>query len=200
MPRVTIQDAERIAGSSFGLTVRAQPLGSQQDSNFLLTELAGGVAGVLKIANPAFSAAEIEAQDGAAERRRGRRAAGRDGGARTGRCVPVDGRRGPGARVLRYLPGGTLAGAGRYLSPRVVTALGTVAGQVSLALRPFAHPGLDRVLQWDLRHALRVVDALAGHVRDDGAARPGDRTAAAAPGAGSSRWPGSCRGRRCTAT
>jgi hypothetical protein len=66
VPRVTIQDAERMAGSSFGLTVRAQPLGSQQDSNFLLTEPAGGVAGVLKIANPAFSAAEIEAQDGAA--------------------------------------------------------------------------------------------------------------------------------------
>ena len=38
------------------------------------------------------------------------------------------------ARVLRYLPGGTLAGAGRYLSPRVVAGLGAVAGQVSLAL------------------------------------------------------------------
>ena len=67
VPRVTIQEAERVA-ASFGLAVRAQPLGSQQDSNFLLTEPAGAVAGVLKIANPAFSAAEIEAQDGAAER------------------------------------------------------------------------------------------------------------------------------------
>ena len=165
VPRVTIQDAERIAGSSFGLTVRAQPLGSQQDSNFLLTEPAGGVAGVLKIANPAFSAAEIEAQDGAAERVAA-------AGLRAGTVVhgpvivPVDGGVAL-ARVLRYLPGGTLAGAGRYLSPRVVTALGTVAGQVSLALGPFTHPGLDRVLQWDLRHALRVVDALAGHVRDE---------------------------------
>jgi 4-aminobutyrate aminotransferase-like enzyme/Ser/Thr protein kinase RdoA (MazF antagonist) len=165
VPRVTIQDAERIAGSSFGLTVRAQPLGSQQDSNFLLTEPAGGVAGVLKIANPAFSAAEIEAQDGAAERVA-------VAGLRAGTVVhgpvivPVDGGVAL-ARVLRYLPGGTLAGAGRYLSPRVVTALGTVAGRVSLALGPFTHPGLDRVLQWDLRHALRVVDALAGHVRDE---------------------------------
>ena len=51
--------------SSFGLTVRAQPLGSQQDSNFLLAS-GGSVLGVLKIANPAFSAAEIEAQDAAA--------------------------------------------------------------------------------------------------------------------------------------
>src|SRR6185312_3272057 len=80
---------------------------------------------------------------------------------------PVNGGRAL-ARVLRYLPGGTLAGAGRYLSPRVVAGLGTVAGQVSLALSTFDHPGLDRVLQWDLRHALRLVDALAGHVRDTG--------------------------------
>jgi Ser/Thr protein kinase RdoA (MazF antagonist) len=64
VPQVTIADAERVA-SSFGLTVRAQPLGSQQDSNLLLAEPAGAVLGVLKIANPAFSAAEIEAQDGA---------------------------------------------------------------------------------------------------------------------------------------
>ena len=147
--------------------MRAQPLGSQQDSNFLLVEPAGTVAGVLKIANPAFSAAEIEAQDAAAERVAGA------GGLRAGTVlhgpvtVPVDGGVAL-ARVLRYLPGGTLAGAGRYLSPRVVAGLGTVAGQVSRALRPFTHPGLDRVLQWDLRHALRVVAALAGHVRDEG--------------------------------
>jgi hypothetical protein len=80
--------------------------------------------------------------------------------------VPVDGE--PAlARVLTYLPGGTLTGAG-YLSPRVVAGLGTVAGQVSRALRPFRHPGLDRVLQWDLRHADRVIGVLAGHVRDAG--------------------------------
>ena len=167
VPRVTIQDAERMAESSFGLTVRAEPLGSQQDSNFLLVEPVGAVAGVLKIANPAFTAAEIEAQDDAA------RCVALSGGLRAGTVlhgpvtVPVDGGVAL-ARVLRHLPGGTLAGAGCYLSPRVVAGLGTVAGQVSRALGPFTHPGLDRVLQWDLRHALRVVAALAGHVRDEG--------------------------------
>src|SRR6201985_693236 len=64
VPQVTILEAERVA-ASFGLTVRAQPLGSQQDSNFLLAD-GGSVLGVLEIANPAFSAAEIEAQDRAA--------------------------------------------------------------------------------------------------------------------------------------
>jgi 4-aminobutyrate aminotransferase-like enzyme/Ser/Thr protein kinase RdoA (MazF antagonist) len=170
VPQVTINQAERVA-ALLGLTVQAQPLGSQQDSNFLLAD-GGSVLGVLKIANPAFSAAEIEAQDAAAAHiaaacRDLRVATVTHGPAE----VPVDGGPADGsralARVLRFLPGGTLAGAGRYLSPRVVAGLGTVAGQVSLALSSFEHPGLDRVLQWDLRHALRVVDALAGHVRDE---------------------------------
>ena len=165
VPQVTILQAERVA-ALFGLTVQAQPLGSQQDSNFLLAD-GGSVLGVLKIANPAFSAAEIEAQDAAAAHIAGacqdlRVATATHGPAE----VPVDGGRAL-ARVLRFLPGGTLAGAERYLSPRVVAGLGAVAGQVSLALSSFEHPGLDRVLQWDLRHALRVVDALAGHVRDE---------------------------------
>jgi len=170
VPQVTILQAERVA-ALFGLTVQAQPLGSQQDSNFLLAD-GGSVLGVLKIANPAFSAAEIEAQDAAAAHIAAacpdlRVATATHGPAE----MPVGGGPADGsralARVLRFLPGGTLAGAGRYLSPRVVAGLGAVAGQVSLALSSFEHPGLDRVLQWDLRHALRVVDALAGHVRDE---------------------------------
>jgi 4-aminobutyrate aminotransferase-like enzyme/Ser/Thr protein kinase RdoA (MazF antagonist) len=180
VPQVTILEAERVA-ALLGLTVRAQPLGSQQDSNFLLAD-GYSVLGVLKIANPAFSAAEIAAQDAAAAHIAAARPDLRvatvthgpaevpvDGGPVEGGPVeggPVEGGRAL-ARVLRFLPGGTLAGAGRYLSPRVVAGLGAVAGQVSLALSSFDHPGLDRVLQWDLRHALRVVDALAGHVRDE---------------------------------
>ena len=66
VPQVTISEAERVAALFFpGRTAQAQPLGSQQDSNFLLAD-GGSVLGVLKIANPAFSAAEIEAQDAAA--------------------------------------------------------------------------------------------------------------------------------------
>ena len=74
VPLVTAAEAERIAAASFGLTVEAHPLGSQQDCNYLLVgrERGGpagqrGIAvGVLKIANPVFTAAEIEAQDAAA--------------------------------------------------------------------------------------------------------------------------------------
>jgi 4-aminobutyrate aminotransferase-like enzyme len=37
---------------------------------------------------------------------------------------------------------------------------------VSRALYGFAHPGLDRALQWDLRHGKAVVDELISHVSD----------------------------------
>ncbi|HET9968607.1 MAG TPA: hypothetical protein VFQ68_10250, partial [Streptosporangiaceae bacterium] len=66
VPLVSVEEAAGLAASSFGMNVRALPLGSQQDCNFLL-EGDGGLAGVLKIANPAFSRTEIEAQDAAAE-------------------------------------------------------------------------------------------------------------------------------------
>ncbi len=47
MPLVTIDEAERMA-ASLGLTVRAQPLGSQQDCNFLLTSGDGAPAGAME--------------------------------------------------------------------------------------------------------------------------------------------------------
>src|SRR5689334_1447245 len=152
------------------MKVSAFPLGSQQDCNFLLegdgaVPGGNGPAGVLKIANPAFSRTEIEAQDAAAELVA---AAGLRAGVATHAPVVVTaGGRRALARVLRYLPGGTLTGGG-YLAPRVVAELGAVAGRVSRALDGFEHPGLDRVLQWDLRHADRVVGVLGRHVRDGG--------------------------------
>nr|MDQ2816456.1 phosphotransferase [Actinomycetota bacterium] len=165
-PLVSPDEAERIAAARFGLAARARPLGSQQDSNFLLTAAENGaVLGVLKIANPAFTAAEIEAQDAAADLLAAAVSWLRVGTVQHG-PVTVSTSSGPAAaRVLRYLPGGTLTGAG-YLAPPVVAQIGTIAGEVSRALRYFTHPGLDRVLQWDLRHADRLVARLAGHVRD----------------------------------
>ena len=37
---------------------------------------------------------------------------------------------------------------------------------MSRALKNFTHPGLDRILQWDLRFAIDVVDELSSHVSD----------------------------------
>ncbi|MFC9396840.1 aminotransferase [Streptomyces sp. NPDC057027] len=168
-PRVAPADAERIAAQHLGIDARAEALGSQQDANFLLRDENGAAPAVLKIANPAFGAVEIEAQDAAAdlvssahpELRIATVLRRPDGSPRR---AAVDTESGPAvARLLRHLPGGTLSGP-RHLSPGTVAAMGTIAGKVSTALRDFRHPGLDRVLQWDPRYADRVVARLAGHV------------------------------------
>ncbi|WP_086832456.1 aminotransferase [Streptomyces sp. NRRL B-24572] len=168
-PRVTESDAQRIAAEVFGLATRAVSLGSQQDTNFLLRGSDGKPAAVLKIANPAFSETEIEAQDAAADLVAEANPALRvatvlrhhDGARRVAAVDTADGAL--TARLLRYLPGGSLSGP-RHLSPRTVSAMGAMAGRVSSALRDFRHPGLDRVLQWDTRHADRVVELLLRHV------------------------------------
>ncbi|WP_395298105.1 aminotransferase [Kitasatospora hibisci] len=182
-PRITADDADRIAAESFGLTVRADPLGSQQDTNFLLHHDAGAPVAVLKIANPAFGPTEIEAQDTAADLIAGAHPELRvatvlrdRAGDRRSATVPTTD--GPvTARLLRYLPGGALSGP-HHLPPRTVAAMGAIAGRVSAALRDFRHPGLDRVLQWDPQHAERVVADLVHHV-----AEPQRRTAVEAAAA-----------------
>ncbi|WP_432181929.1 aminotransferase [Streptomyces sp. NBC_00063] len=168
-PRTTPAEAEAIAAQDLGMAAYAEPLGSQQDANFLLRDGNGTVLAVLKIANPAFGPVEIEAQDTAADLiasvypdlRVATVLRHPDG---TPRRTTVDTESGPTvARLLRYLPGGALSGP-RHLSPGTVAAMGAIAAKVSTALREFRHPGLDRVLQWDLRHADRVVARLAGHI------------------------------------
>ena len=77
-------------------------------------------------------------------------------------------------RLLRFLPGGTLLDSG-YLSPTAVAGLGEVAGRVSRALEGFRHPGLDRVLQWDLRYGAAVVAELISYVADPLQPRAGGR-------------------------
>jgi 4-aminobutyrate aminotransferase-like enzyme/Ser/Thr protein kinase RdoA (MazF antagonist) len=174
-PQVSEEQAEEILASHYGLRARATSLGSQQDKNFVVIGASGDIAGVLKIANPAFNAIEIEAQDLAADR-----IAEAEPSLRV--AVPVPNRTGQTCtaitglvdgtayvRLLRYLPGGTLVESA-YVSPSAVAGLGEVAGRVSRALAGFSHPGLDRVLQWDLRYGADVVAALISHVAD-----PSDR-------------------------
>jgi 4-aminobutyrate aminotransferase-like enzyme/Ser/Thr protein kinase RdoA (MazF antagonist) len=169
-PQVSDAQAEEILATHYGLRARATSLGSQQDKNFVVT-VDGEIVGVLKIANPAFNATEIEAQDLAAEK-----IAEAEPLLRTAVPLPnlagqkctaltglVDGT--AYVRLLRFLPGGTLLDSG-YLSPTAVAGLGEVAGRVSRALEGFRHPGLDRVLQWDLRYGTAVVTELISYVTD----------------------------------
>ncbi|HEX7425860.1 MAG TPA: hypothetical protein VF328_02405, partial [Mycobacterium sp.] len=66
-PQVTEAQAEQIVAEHYGLQARAKSLGSQQDRNFVIHGETNDILGVLKIANPAFNATELEAQDLAAD-------------------------------------------------------------------------------------------------------------------------------------
>jgi 4-aminobutyrate aminotransferase-like enzyme/Ser/Thr protein kinase RdoA (MazF antagonist) len=173
LPAPVVSDAQaiEILATHYGLSARVQSLGSQQDKNFIVTGADGAVMGVLKIANPAFNAVEVEAQDLAAQRiadvEPSLRIAVPLANSAGETCTAVTGLA-PGTtyvRLLRYLPGGTLFESG-YLPPTAVAALGDVAGRVSRALEGFSHAGLDRILQWDLRYGADVVAELISHIGD----------------------------------
>ncbi|TFC25763.1 aminotransferase [Cryobacterium sp. TMT2-18-3] len=178
-PDITAADAESMASSLFGITGTARELGSQQDRNFLITTTAAATAAttaptgdsaggatqryVLKVDNPAFSAAELAAQDAVMVflTERGMRVPqpvrGLNGLSRQhwhatdATLLPV--------RLLTFVEGPSLEARG-YLAPPVVRALGRLSGTTSLHLRDFAADGLDRTLQWDLRNAKAVIDLL----------------------------------------
>jgi len=155
--QVTEQQAAMLLAERYGSRGEVTSLGSQQDCNFLVSEDGGPVA-VLKIANPAFTETELAAQDAAAEL-----IARAHPDLRVATPLPpVDGEPAQGVRLLPFLAGGTLTARG-YLSPETVAAMGDLAARVSRALDGFSHPGLDRVLQWDLRYGKDVVDRLIAH-------------------------------------
>ncbi len=184
-PQVTEAQAEQIVAQHYGLTARAKLLGSNQDCNFLLYDAADDIVGVLKIANPAFNATELDAQDVAAdliaETEPSLRIAVPLPNLAGDKCTMLSGLLDKTAyiRLLRFLPGGTLYESG-YLPPAAVAGLGDVAGRVSRALAGFEHPGLDRALQWDPRYGAGVVAQLLSHVADPARRSTVEQAAAAA--------------------
>lgn len=164
-PTLGVDEVRQLFSSHFGIEVDAVSLGSQQDQNFRVFRSGDDQPlGVLKLSNPAFSEAEIEMQDEASTV-----VADRQPTLRIPRIVV--GPHGPlsawwqssqgriHARVIENIAGRTLMGSG-YLSPAVVTRMGEVSAKVSVSLADYTHPASRRVLQWDLRHATRVIDML----------------------------------------
>lgn len=164
-PTLTDVEVQRLFAEVFGIEIVVDPLGSQQDQNFRVFERGSSEPlGVLKLSNPVFSEAEIDMQDAAATT-----VAKRSPQVRV--ATVVNGPRGAmsawwessqgriHARVIENISGSTLMGSS-YLSPAVVEGLGALSGTVSAALADFTHPATARVLQWDPRHAERVIDTL----------------------------------------
>lgn len=165
-PTLEIDEVRRLMDETFGMACTVTELGSQQDQNFVVSDVAKTAPiGVLKLSNPVFSEAEIDLQDLAAAT-----VAEREPTLRVPQVV--EGPRGPmsawwntsqgriHARVITHVSGATLMGSG-YLSPATVARMGELAAKVSVALADLSHPASVRVLQWDLRHAERVIATLA---------------------------------------
>lgn len=164
-PTLSADEVTTLFATEFGVAVDVHPLGSQQDQNFRVFPAGShSPLGVLKLSNPAFSGSEIEMQDAAAAH-----VADANPQLRIPRLV--EGPRGAmsawwrsseghlHARVIENIAGTTLMGS-EYLSPATVRGMGSLAAAISLGLADFSHPAGARVLQWDLRHAERVVDTL----------------------------------------
>ena len=179
-PSVSADEAVAIARERFGVSGDVRELGSQQDRNFRID--AAEARYVLKIANPAFDADELIAQNLAM-------GALRDRGVTAPHVVPgLDGAdlqrvelHGQSiiARLLTYVEGTPLTGEGD-LSDAQLRALGDIAGRVAAGLGNLEHPGTERSTQWDLRIAGEVVDQLAGHIAKPARRRQVDETTQAA--------------------
>ena len=191
-PRIDDARAATLAREVFGVEGRVSELGSHQDRNFRVVTDDG--VRVLKIANRGWGRAAIEAQNAALRHLASRQVpfaapvpltslAGADV------AEAVDGEDRLPLRLLTYVEGTPLSGT-HHLSPAVVADLGRLAGHASAALSDFDHPGLDRVVQWDLRQADTVLAGLLGSVADparqalvaDRAAAASERLARAADG------------------
>ncbi|GAA4170205.1 aminotransferase [Gryllotalpicola koreensis] len=167
-PEVTAAEAAEVAARRWGLVGEVRELGSQQDRNYLIATSDG--ARVLKFANAETRRAELEAQSAALERL-----------ALAGLRVPATVPSLSGAdvesvdvaggtllvRVLEYVEGATLLESGGFGADDA-RLIGDTAGRIAAALSDFAHPGTERVSQWDSRAAAAVVDELLPHVSDAG--------------------------------
>lgn len=159
-PEVSEQQAATLLQEHFGLSGSLQALGSQQDLNFLIDSDHGRY--VLKVCHGAYAEQELQAQHAALGFLR-------DQGlpvpavqaARSGEqllTVTIDGQ--PlRVRLLDYIEGQSLTRI-KHMEPRLVAELGRLCARVDQALASFTHPGLERILQWDPRHAQALIDHL----------------------------------------
>lgn len=161
------RQAQRLLQVHYGLSGDVQTLGSQQDQNMRLDSEQGRF--VLKICHASYAEVELQAQHAALAYL-------------SAQGVPVPGVRAALSgesllsleiegqplriRLLDYLDGQPLTRL-KHLSPRLIADLGTLCGQVDKALADFDHPGLDRTLQWDPRHAHAMIEHLLPILTDD---------------------------------
>ena len=157
-PDIDSRRAGHLLHQHYGLSGALKELGSQQDRNFLLDADAGRY--VFKACHGDYSTVELDAQHAALQH------LASHSGVRVPRVIRassgeqllslnLDGQS-VHVRVLDFIDGQSLAHVA-HLGREVVTGLGELCARVDLALAGFQHPGLDRILQWDPRHASALI-------------------------------------------
>lgn len=163
-PAVEAPEAAALLREAFGLGGELTELYSHQDRNFRVTTPAGERF-VFKVAREGLRTAELEAENAAMLRVA---AAGLPFETPVPQAAPdgsriVRVRAASGAehdvRLVTWLHGAPVEDG--HLPPSFLRAHGEMGARMALAMAGFDHPALDRVLQWDLRHAGAVVAALA---------------------------------------
>ncbi|MEG1042313.1 MAG: aminotransferase [Pseudomonas sp.] len=156
-PDVSEQQALLLVQEHYGLSGTLQSLGSQQDLNFRVDSAQGRY--VLKICHGDYAIAELQAQHAALSYLRER-----------GLPVPAVVAAGSGeqllaldvqgqllrVRLLDYIEGQSLTRL-KHMPPQLIAELGRLCARIDQALADFTHPGLERTLQWDPRHAPALI-------------------------------------------
>src|SRR5471032_1350274 len=160
-PQVGPEPAAQLLEQHYDLGGALQSLGSQQDLNYRVDSDRGRF--VLKICRGDYAAVELQAQHAALKHLqehsdvRVPRVITSLSGAElltetvAGQTVHL--------RLLDYIDGQPLTHL-PHLGREVIAGFGELCGQMSLALSGFEHPGLERTLQWDPRHALELITHL----------------------------------------
>ena len=157
-PDFDVDIAAAIAGDHFGLRVRAQPLPSERDQNFLLTNEAGEKF-VLKIANALESRTFLEAQNAILKHLERRVSICQKLlPARSGEEIVTV--KSHFVRMVHFLPGVPLGEVKPHTSG-LLHDLGRKLGQLAHALADFDHTAVHRDFHWDLGNGNRVVNEFA---------------------------------------
>ncbi|MBC3269495.1 aminotransferase [Pseudomonas sp. SWRI81] len=166
-PQVSEAQALQWLREHYGLSGTLQALGSQQDLNYRLDSARGRF--VLKICRGDYALVELQAQH-AGLKYLAEHSSIRVPGVITANngedllSLQADGAA-VHVRLLEYIDGQPLTDF-NHLGREVVAGFGRLCGEMDLALAGFDHPGLERTLQWDARHAYALIQHLLPVVTD----------------------------------
>ncbi len=167
-PGFSDEEAGRIAQDVFGIEGVARSLGSERDQTFLIDGGTPATSAVMKLSNPAERADRLDMEALAALHAHAAEPGlpialprvvpganpAHDGPIAYRATVTVE----DGihyARLYDRLPG-TASVDEETLSDAAVRAWGEAAARLTRAMRGFHHPAAERVMLWDVQHALRL--------------------------------------------